>query len=246
MECSVRVTPISFLAQAPCIIPKMGIKMPEMGNSMTTKSSRPARRKAAASLPASPTSLADALFTTTQQRVLALLFGQPDRSFYASELIERTGSGSGAVQRELKRLASSGLVTVKRIGNQKHYQANPDSPVFEELRSLVKKTLALAEPIRGALAPLADHIELALLYGSVVKGMDTATSDIDILIVAEGITLEDIYSAMSPVEVDLDRKVSPTLYTPKEFTDRKAVGNPFLTRVLSGERLVLIGKEDEP
>jgi predicted nucleotidyltransferase len=186
------------------------------------------------------------LFTTTQQRVLALLFGQPGRSFYASELIERTGSGSGAVQRELKRLASSGLVTVKRIGNQKHYQANPVSPVFEELSCLVKKTVALAEPIRQALAPLADHIDLALLYGSVVKGMDTATSDIDILIVADGVTLEDIYSALAPVETDLDRKISPTLYTPGEFADRKAANNTFLTRVLSGEHMVLIGDEREP
>jgi len=126
--------------------------MPEMGTIATSKDSRPARRKAAADVSTAPTSLADALFTTTQQRVLALIFGQPRRSFYASELIERTGSGSGAVQRELKRLASSGLVTVKRIGNQKHYQANPDSPVFEELSSLVKKTVALVEPIREALA----------------------------------------------------------------------------------------------
>ncbi len=220
--------------------------MPEMGNTTTARGSRPARRKAAASLPAAPTSLADALFTTTQQRVLALLFGQPARSFYASELIERTGSGSGAVQRELKRLASSGLVTVKRIGNQKHYQANPHSPVFEELRSLVKKTVALAEPIRKALAPLVGRIQLAFLYGSVVKGTDTATSDIDILIVADRVTLEEIYSALALVEADLERKISPTLYTPQEFADRKASNNPFLTRVLSGEHLVLIGIEHEP
>ena len=220
--------------------------MPEMGNTATTKGSRPARRKAAATLLAAPTSLADALFTTTQQRVLALLFGQTARSFYASELIERTGSGSGAVQRELKRLTSSGLVTVKRIGNQKHYQANRDSPVMVELCNLVKKTVALADPIREGLTPLADHIKLALLYGSVVKGTDTATSDIDLLIVADGITLEDIYSTLAPVEVDLDRKISPTLYTPREFVDRKTSGNPFLTRVLTGEHLVLIGNVHEP
>jgi len=224
----------------------MGIKMPEMGNTATTKGSRPARRRAAAMLPAAPTSLADALFTTTQQRVFALLFGQPARSFYAAELIERTGSGSGAVQRELKRLASSGLVTVKRIGNQKHYQANPDSPVFEELCSMVKKTVALAEPIREALAPLEDNIKLALLYGSVAKGTDTATSDIDILIVADGLTLEDIYSVLASVETDLDRKINPTLYTLREFVDRKAFNNTFLARVLSGEHLVLIGNEHEP
>ncbi len=226
--------------------PKLGITIPEMGNSTATKSSRPARRKAAAALPAAATSLADALFTTTQQRVLALIFGQPGRSFYAAELIERTGSGSGAVQRELKRLASSGLVTVRRIGNQKHYQANPDSPVFEELCGLVKKTVALAEPIREALVPLADRIRLAFLYGSIVKGTDTATSDIDILIVADGVTLEDIYSALAQVETDLDRKINPTLYTSQEFMERKANNNTFLARVIAGEHLTLIGDENEP
>ncbi|MGB6361801.1 MAG: nucleotidyltransferase domain-containing protein [Thermoanaerobaculia bacterium] len=190
-------------------------------------------------------SLADALFTTTQQRVLALLFGQPARSFFATELIELTGSGSGAVQRELKRLTSSGLITVTPIGKQKHYQANPDSPVFAELRGLVLKTVALVEPIRQALERLADRITLALLYGSVVKGTDTATSDIDLLIVAEGVTLEDIYTVLAPVEAGLDRKISPALYTPQEFVERKESNSAFLTRVLSGEHLVLIGGEDE-
>ena len=220
--------------------------MPGMGNAAPTLSSRPARRKAAAGRADAATSLADALFTTTQQRVLALLFGQPSRSFFASELIELTGSGSGAVQRELKRLASSGLVTVKRIGKQKHYQANPDCPVFEELCALVRKTVAMVAPIRQALAPLENKIERALIYGSVVKGTDTAASDIDLLVVADDLTLEALYSALAPVEASLDRKISPTLYTRKEYDSRRAAGNPFLTRALEGEHLVLVGGDDDP
>jgi predicted nucleotidyltransferase len=219
--------------------------MPEMGNVDPARSSRPARRNAAAGRQDASTSLADALFTTTQQRVLALLFGQPSRSFFASELIELTGSGSGAVQRELKRLTSSGLATVRRIGKQKHYQANPDSPVFEELCALVRKTVAMVEPIRQALAPLAEKIALALIYGSVVKGTDTASSDIDLLVVADDVTLEALYSALAAVEASLDRKISPTLYTKNEFDDRRGAGNPFLTRVLEGEYLVLIGSADD-
>jgi predicted nucleotidyltransferase len=219
--------------------------MPEMGIVKPTLSSRPARRKAAAERTDAPTSLADALFTTTQQRLLALLFGQPSRSFFASELIQRTGSGSGAVQRELKRLSSSGLVTVKRIGKQKHYQANPDCPVFDELCALVRKTVAMAEPIGEALAPLGEDIALALIYGSVAKGTDTATSDIDLLVVADDLTLEALYSALAPVEASLARKISATVHTKKEFAKRHAAGNPFLTRVFEGEHLVLIGSEDD-
>ncbi len=161
-------------------------------------------------------------------------------------MIELTGSGSGAVQRELQRLASSGLVTVTRLGKQKHHQANPDSPVFEELRGLVLKTVAMAEPIRQALEPIAHRIALALVYGSVAKGTDTRASDIDLLVVSDQVMLEDIYSALAPVETKLHRKFAPTLYTTGEFAERKAAGSAFLTRVLAGEHLVLIGTEDEP
>ena len=190
--------------------------MPSMGTAYSIPSPRRTHRRASSSLAGErPTSLADALFTTTRQRVLALLFGQPSRSFFATELIELTGSGSGAVQRELKRLTSSGLVNVTRIGRQKHYQANPASPVFEELRGLVVKTVAAAQPIRQALEPLADRVSLALLYGSAARGSDTASSDIDLLLVSDRLTLEEVYSALLPVESQLNRSVHLTLYTPK-------------------------------
>ena len=220
--------------------------MPGMGISADRNASRSARRKAAAKRGDRRTSLADALFTTTQQRVLSLLFGQPSRSFFASELIELTGSGSGAVQRELQRLVSSGLVTVTRVGRQKHHQANPDSPVFEELHGLVLKTVAMAEPIRQALESLDQRIALALVYGSVAKGTDTAGSDIDLLVVSDQVMLEDIYSALAPVETKLGRKFAPTLYMTREFAERKASGSAFLTRVLADEHMVLIGTEYEP
>ena len=111
--------------------------------------------------------IADALFSRTQQRVLGILFGEPDRSFFANEIFQRAGTGRGTVQRELERLLASGLVTVRQIGNQKHYQANAASPVFHELRSILFKTTRLVDPIQAALRPLRKHIELALIYGSV-------------------------------------------------------------------------------
>jgi predicted nucleotidyltransferase len=187
--------------------------------------------------------LADALFTATQQRVLGLLFGQPDRSFFASELINLARAGSGGVQRELKRLADSGLVTVFRVGNQKHYQANRSSPVFEELCGIVRKTVGLRDPIRDALMPLADQIEHAVLYGSIAKQTDTAGSDIDLLIVSDALILEDFYAALAPVEESLARRISPTLYTTREFERRRKEGNPFLKRLLAGEHIVLIGDD---
>lgn len=226
-------------------MPKLGINMPKMGMKKSSNNLRHEEEGATKAVE-DYTSLADALFTTTQQRVLSLLFGQPGRSFYANDLIERTGSGSGAVQRELKRLASSGLVTVKAIGNQRHYQANPDSPVYDDLCGLVKKTVGLVEPLKQSLSPIAKKIHLSVLYGSVAKGTDTADSDIDVLIVADGVMLEEVYSVLAPAENALGRKISPTLYTRQEYEKRLSSNNPFLTKVLSGKYIVLMDNRDEP
>ena len=221
--------------------------MPNMGTKNSIPLLHPRRRRAPPPQTCDvPTSIADALFTTTQQRLLALLFGQPARSFFATELIELTGSGSGAVQRELKRLTSSGLVDVTLIGRQKHYRANPESPVYGELRGLVVKTVAVAQPIREALEPLADRLSLALIFGSTARGSDTASSDIDLLLVSDRLALEDVYAELIPVETELNRPIRPTLYTSMEYAERRAAGSGFLTGVLGGDCLVLIGEMDEP
>ncbi len=191
------------------------------------------------------TSLATAVFSKTQQRVLALLFGQPDRSFYASELIQMARGGSGAVQRELARLQQSGLVTVQRLGNQKHYQANPKSPIFAELSSIVRKTVGLAEPVREALRPLVRDIKAAFVYGSVAKRADTAESDVDLMIVSDKLTYADLYKVLEPLTAKLKRSVNPTVYTRRELSKRIKSGNAFVTRVLQQPKLWVIGTEDD-
>jgi len=190
-------------------------------------------------------SLASALFSITQQRVLGLLFGQPDRSFYATELIALTSGGSGAVQRELARLEHSGLVTVRKVGTQKHYQANPDSPLFTELCGIAQKTVGLAEPLRAALSPLASRIVAAFVYGSVSKGKDTAASDIDLMIVSDGVAYADAFEALEPVNIQLGRVVNPTVYSRRELAKRIKEGNAFVKRVLAQPKIWLIGSENE-
>jgi predicted nucleotidyltransferase len=191
------------------------------------------------------TGLADALFSATQQRVLALLFGQPERSFFTNELIGLVGAGSGAVQREIKRLVETGLVTASRIGNQKHYQANPAAPIFEELCGIVNKVLGPAEVLRAALLPLGEQVRLALVYGSVAKRNDTAHSDIDLLIVSDTLTLEQVYSVLMAAEQQLGRRVSPSVYSVAEFKQRRAGGNPFLSKVLAGKSIRLTADPDD-
>jgi predicted nucleotidyltransferase len=187
--------------------------------------------------------LADALFAKVQQRVLAVLFGNPRRSFFANEVIRLARSGTGGVQRELARLEASGLVTVTRVGKQKHYQANAASPLFEELRTLVLKTVGLADVLRAALAPVARHIRVAFVYGSIAKGNDTATSDIDLMVISERLTYPDLFAAVEGASVQLGRKVAPTIYSPKELSKRMKQDNAFVTRVLGQPKLWLIGDE---
>jgi len=190
-------------------------------------------------------SLADALFTRTQQRVLGVLFGEPDRSLYASELIRTAGTGSGAAQRELARLEDSGLIVSRRVGHQKHYQANAASPLFGELRSIVLKTVGLAEPLREALKPLSSSIRAAFVYGSVAKASDRAASDIDVLIVSDTLTYGEVFSVLERVTKTLGRRVNPTVYTSAEFTKRSSQENAFVTRVLEQPKVWIIGGEDD-
>lgn len=211
----------------------MGSKMPNMGMKAKTVSATP------------HTSLASALFSNTQQRVLAFLFGQPERSFFATELIGLAGGGSGAVQRELARLAQSGLVTVMRVGNQKHYQANPQSPVFAELCGIVQKTVGLAEPLRDVLLPFADSIAAAFVFGSVAKRSDTAGSDIDLMVVSDNLSYADLFSALEEAATRLGRTVNPSIYTRQELARRIKQKNAFVTRVLAQPKVWLIGGEDE-
>lgn len=186
---------------------------------------------------------ADALFPKVRQRVLAVLFGMPDRSFYANEVIALAQSGTGAVQRELADLSAAGLLTVSKQGNQKHYQANASAPVFAELRGLVLKTMGLADVLRAALAPLAGQIDGAFIYGSVARQQDTAQSDVDLMIVSSTLGYGEVFGALEGATVSLGRKVNPTLYSPADWAQRLDSDNAFATRVWQQPKIWLIGNE---
>lgn len=199
-----------------------------------------------ANRPASPVfGLAGVLFTPVQQRVLGLLFGQPDRRFQSNELIRLAASGTGAVHRLLTRLADVGLVTVERIGNQKHYQANRESPVFTELHGLIVKTSGLVAPLRAALAPLANRIRAAFVYGSIAKGQDRATSDIDLMVIADKLEYADVFSVLQTTEAELARIVNPNVMSVAEWRRKRSQASGFVSRVAGQPRLFVVGSDDD-
>lgn len=206
---------------------------------MGTKNPKSGRKRSASS------GLADALFTRTQQGVLGFLFGQPDRSFFASELIREIGMGSGAVQRELARLEESGLAEVRQVGNQKHFQANPQSPLFAELSSIAQKTFGIANPLRDALSRLAPQIRAAFVFGSIAKRSDTARSDIDLMVISDKLGYAEVFSALEPAARKLGRPINPTIQSTKEWSRRLKEDSAFHVRISQQPKIWLYGSESD-
>ncbi len=184
-------------------------------------------------------SLASALFTDRQVRIFKWLFGQPGRSFYLSELLRLTQLGSASLQQELKRLTDAGILLSERMGNLRMFRANPDSAVFTELVSLTRKTVGLEALLREALQPLHGKLAGAWIYGSVAKQTDTSESDVDVMLVGDGLTLANVLQCLEPVEQELGRVINPTCYTEQEFERRKADPDSFVNKVWQQPRLTL-------
>ena len=190
--------------------------------------------------------IGSALFTDSQSRLYLWLFGQPDRAFHLNELRRLTGLGSASLQRELNRLVSTGLVDAQAVGNMRCFQSNPQSPVFNELVVLTRKTLGVVPVLRNALTTLQPKLQSACIYGSFAKLTDTARSDIDVMIVGDDLRLSEILACLEPAELQLERKVNLSCYSPIEFARRRAEPDSFINRVLLQPILPLIGDAFEP
>jgi len=190
------------------------------------------------------TALSDVLFGQIRGGVLALLFGQADKSFYVRQIARHVNASVGAVQRELEKLAEIDLIVRTPIGNQVFYQVNQRNPVFVEMRALVSKTVGFFNILRCALEPLAKGVAAAFVYGSVARYEEKAASDIDLMIIGNA-ELNDVLACVSGVETKLGRAVSPTVYSVHEFKKKLQDGNHFLNAVIKGNKVFLIGNKDE-
>ena len=188
--------------------------------------------------------LSDALFTMTQQRVLCLLYTRPDRSFYTNEILRSTGMGVATIKRELDRMVAAGIVTLRRQGNQHHYQANPDCPIYQELLSIVRKTFGVVDVLRQALDPLADRINWGFVFGSVASGNESANSDLDLMLIGD-ISFAEAVTALHSVQEALSREINPKVYRSDEWKQLLKKKDAFINEVLLKPRLDVIGKWDE-
>jgi predicted nucleotidyltransferase len=192
-----------------------------------------------------PSSLLEYLLgSRLRARLLGWLFSHPGERYFVRQLAGLLGEDSTNLSRELARLADLGLVTGSRDGQQKYFRINAEAPVFPELRGLVLKTSGLGDLIRESLQPLAGRVRVALVFGSFAAGKADAASDVDLLVVGD-VSLRELVEALSPIQNRLGREVNPVVYPVPEFREKLGQGHRFLSSVLEGPKLFLIGSPDE-
>lgn len=151
--------------------------------------------------------------------------------------------GRGTIKRELERMEIAGIVFKTKIGNQNHYQANPDCPIFSELMGVVRKTFGIADVIKAALDSIQNEVRLAFIYGSIAKAEDTARSDVDLLIVSDRLAFSEVMELLFESEISLGRSINPTIYSLDQIKEKIWQDNAFITRILEQPKIWI--KEDE-
>ena len=194
--------------------------------------------------PAATGTLADLLFGVYRRDALALLLLHPEAALHVREIARVTGKAPGTLLRELDRLTEAGILLRKSVGNQVQFQANGACPIYEELRSILKKTAGVADVLRAALEPLTARIRAAFVYGSIARGDERAGSDLDVMVVGDA-DFADVVLALAPAGEALRREVNPNVYPPAEFAAKLAAAEPFLERVMADRKIFLIGAEDD-
>jgi predicted nucleotidyltransferase len=176
---------------------------------------------------------------------MSVLLLRPDERFHLRQIVRLTGSGVGAVQRELKALESAGLVRREPSGRQVYFQAVRESPIFQEVQGLILKTSGVADVLRAALRGARDEIRAAAVFGSLARRDMTRESDVDLLLVSDTLSMRDLGPALREASARLGREINVNLYRPDEWATRARDGHPMVKSILTHPRLNVIGGVDE-
>jgi predicted nucleotidyltransferase/biotin operon repressor len=188
--------------------------------------------------------LAHQLLGSSRSAILAALLLHPDESVHGRELARLTGISPGTLHRELQTLTKSGVLTRRQTGRQVFYAADRSCPIFDELAGLLRKTTGLADVLRDALAPIADRVEFAFVYGSMASGNATGHSDVDVMVLGD-VGFSDVVRALGSTQATLRREVNPTVMKPVEFARKRRARDGFVASVHREPKIWLIGNDDD-
>jgi predicted nucleotidyltransferase len=189
-------------------------------------------------------SLVSALFPKTRRAVLATTLMHPERWWFLADLARQIGVPPSSLQREMESLVEAGILLRRQEGKQVYFKPDPDCPILGELQGIITKTLGLVDVLRQTLAPFKKAIKLAFVYGSIARCEELSESDVDLMIVGN-VGLADLSQAIHKAQERLAREVNPTLCSPQEFAEKLKQGHHFLTTVLAGEKLFILGSKDD-
>lgn len=188
------------------------------------------------------TILSSVLFTEYRSRVLGLLLLHPERSYYLREIARLTATVPGTLKRELDKLLAVGLLTVKKVGNQNHYQANPECPIYVDLANVLRKTSGLSDVLIDSLLPFGEKIQTAFVFGSLANGNENPKSDIDLMLIGE-LSYADLVPVLHPLQAQLRREINPKIFAVKEWSKLVKDNGAFIHDVLRKPKLFIIGNE---
>jgi predicted nucleotidyltransferase len=191
-----------------------------------------------------PDTISNVLFGKTRRAILGLLFTRPDEWIHLRQVARLSGSAIGPVQRELAQLVAVGILERASQGNQIVFRANPQSPVHAELKSIVIKTVGVGDTLRAALAPVVKRVRAAFVYGSFARGEPHQSSDVDVLIIGD-LPFHEAVAALQVAQTTIGREVNPSVYSALEFAQKLRSGHHFVSAVVKGPKIFLLGDERE-
>lgn len=180
----------------------------------------------------------------TLTEMLALFMTHPDHEFYQRQIAAELGRPRSPVQMNLKRLEKLNIVTSRVDGNRIAYRANRFSPIFDELRRIILKTVGFGSLLKEGIKELSGNVKVAFIYGSTAKGTDEIDSDVDLIIIGE-LTLREASSALAGVREKLNREINVSVYPPEEFGQKLSAGEHFVSSLMGEEKIFLIGDDEE-
>lgn len=188
--------------------------------------------------------LSSILFSDYRSRVLGLLLLHPERTYYLREIARITGTVPGTLKRELDKLLEVGLLTVKKVGNQNHYRANQDCPVYVDLANVLRKTSGINDVIMNAILPLSENLQNVFIYGSMASGKENIKSDIDLMLIGD-INYKEVVQLLHPLQEQLGREINPKILSVKEWGKLIKDNGAFVQDVMNKPKLFIIGNEQQ-